>query len=152
MDVLLVLKPHFAQDVSEIKDLKLSNIRFIDDAFFRLHGITSYEFVAGCDAMITDYSSIYYDYLLCDRPVGLVWEDLEEYRAKPGFAVDIEEYCAGGVKIYDLADFKEFLQQVALDQDVCQQARRRLRDMTNYSTDGQNAQRVTDFIIEKANL
>lgn len=152
MDVLLVLKPHFAQDVSEIKDLKLSNIRFIDDAFFRLHGITSYEFVAGCDAMITDYSSIYYDYLLCDRPVGLVWEDLEEYRAKPGFAVDIEEYCAGGVKIYDLADFKEFLRQVALDQDVCQQARRRLRDMTNYSTDGQNAQRVTDFIIEKANL
>ena len=47
---------------------------------------------------------------------------------------------------------EEFLQQVALDQDVCQQARRRLRDMTNYSTDGQNAQRVTDFIIEKANL
>ena len=152
LDVLLVLKPHFAQDVSGIKDLKLSNIRFIDDAFFRDNSITSYEFVAGCDAMITDYSSIYYDYLLCDRPVGLVWEDLEEYRAKPGFAVDIEEYCAGGVKIYDLADFKAFLQQVAQEQDTCRQARRHLRDLTNYSTDGQNTQRVTDYIIEKAKL
>ena len=152
MDVLLVLKPHFAQDLKGIKDLNLSNIRFIGDEFFREHNTTSYGFVAGCDAMITDYSSIYYDYLLCDKPVGLVWEDVEEYRANPGFAVDIDDYCAGGVKIYTLEDFKSFVEQVAKDQDTCRDERRRIRDLTNYSADGGNAQRVTDFIIEKAKL
>ena len=72
MDVLLVLKPHFAQDLSQILELGLSNIRFIGDDFFRKHNTTSYAFVASCDALISDYSSIYYDYLLCDKPIALV--------------------------------------------------------------------------------
>lgn len=152
LNVLLVLKPHFAQDVTQIKDLKLSNIRFIDDRFFSRNAITSYGFVAGCDALITDYSSIYFDYTLCDKPIGLVWEDLEAYRENPGFAVDINEYGKGGVKIYTLEDFKTFLQQVAQDKDICLEDRRKLRDMVNYAPDGNNTQRVTDYIIEQASL
>lgn len=152
MDVLLVLKPHFVQNVAQIKDLQLSNIRFIDDSFFTQHSISSYGFVAGCDALITDYSSIYFDYTLCDKPIGLIWEDLEEYRKNPGFALDIDECGKGGVKIYILEDFKAFLQQVAEGNDVCAEERRKLRDIVNYSTDGNNTQRVTDYIIEQAKL
>lgn len=152
MDVLLVLKPHFAQDLTEIKDLQLSNIRFIDDAFFSAHNTGSYAFVAGCDSLITDYSSIYFDYTLCDKPVGLVWEDVEEYRQNPGFAVDIDRYGKGGVKIYTLEDFKAFLYQVANDIDSCGDDRRMLRDTVNYAPDGRSTQRVTDFIVEKASL
>lgn len=151
-DVLLVLKPHFAQDLTQIKNLQLSNIRFIGDDFFREHNTTSYGFVAGCDALITDYSSIYFDYMLCDKPIGLVWEDVEEYCKNPGFAIDIEDFGKGGVKIYTLEDFKNFVREVATDTDSCQEERRRLRDLTNHSTDGENARRVTDFIIEKADL
>lgn len=152
MDILLVLKPHFAQDVSAIRDLHLSNIRFIDDDFFTLHGISSYRFVASCDALITDYSSIYFDYTLCDKPIGLVWEDLEEYRKNPGFALDIDKCGNGGVKIYTLDDFKAFLQQVAEGNDACQEARRKLRDLVNYAPDGSNTQRVADYIVKQANL
>lgn len=151
-DVLLVLKPHFAQDVSAIRDMHLSNLRFIDDSFFTQNQICSYGFVAGCDALITDYSSIYFDYTLCDKPIGLVWEDLEEYRKNPGFALDIDEYGKGGVKIYTLEDFKTFLQQVAQGDDVCREDRRKLRDTVNYAPDGNNTNRVTDYIIEQASL
>lgn len=152
LNVLLVLKPHFAQNVAQIKDLSLSNIRFIDDSFFTRNGITSYGFVAGCDSLITDYSSIYFDYTLCDKPIGLVWEDLEAYRENPGFGLDIDQYGKGGVKIYTLEDFKAFLQQVAEDNDICREARRRLRDEVNYAPDGKNTQRVTDYIIQQSNL
>ncbi len=152
MDVLLVLKPHFAQNVAQIKDLQLSNIRFIDDSFFTQNAICSYGFVAGCDALITDYSSIYFDYTLCDKPIGLVWEDLEKYRKNPGFALDIDECGKGGVQIYTLEDFKTFLQQVAEGTDTCREARRALRDHVNYAPDGCNTARVTQFIIEKAQL
>ena len=81
-NVLIVLKPHFAQDLRYIKDLGLSNIRFITDSFFAENDITSYEFVGGCDALLTDYSSIYYDFTLCDKPVAVIWEDIEEYKTK----------------------------------------------------------------------
>lgn len=152
MDVLLVLKPHFAQDLSQILELGLSNIRFIGDDFFQKHNTTSYGFVAGCDALISDYSSIYYDYMICDKPIALVWEDVEAYRKNPGFAVDIDEMGKGGVKVFNLEDFKHFIQEVAEGTDSCKEERRKLRDLTNHCPNGNATQRVTDFIIEKAGL
>ena len=151
-DVLIVLKPHFAQDVSYIKKLDLSNIVFIDDAFFKDNDITSYRFVGSCDALITDFSSIYYDYTLCDKPIGLIWEDYEEYKQNPGFAVDMDYMMKGGVKIYNLEDFKAFIRDIARGVDKLKDERREIRDIANYSTDGKNAERVVDFIIEKAKL
>ena len=152
LGVLIVMKPHFAQDLSYIKDLGLSNIRFIDDGFFRQHNTTSYQFVAGCDAMLTDYSSTYFDYLLCDKPVGLIWEDIEAYRSNPGFAVDMDEVGKGASLIYTLDEFMEFVSQVAHGEDPHREARNALCDLVNYSKDGKNAQRVTQFIIEKSKL
>ena len=43
----------------------------INDSFFIDNDITSYELLAACDSMITDYSSVYFDYTLCDKPIGL---------------------------------------------------------------------------------
>ncbi len=150
--ILLVLKPHFAQDVSQIKACLFSNIKFIDDDFYRQHEISSYEFLANCDALLTDYSSVYYDYLLCDKPIGLVWEDYEEYRATTDFAVDMDYYMKGGEKIYNLQDFAKFLQNLAEGKDLLKKERAEISAWANYSRDGKSAVRVTDFIVEKANI
>ena len=150
--VLIVLKPHFAQDLSYIKDLKLSNIVFIDDLFFKKHHLTSYEFVHATDALITDYSSIYYDYLLADKPIALVWEDLEEYRQNPGFSVDLEDYCKGAEKVYTIEDFEKFVSEVAAGRDALQSARAEINARANYASDGQNTKRVVDFICEKSRI
>ena len=150
--VIIVLKPHFVQDISKIKKLKLSNIVFIDDDFFVKNQISSYEFIGSCDALITDYSSVYFDYTLCDKPIGLVWEDYKEYESKPGFALDMDYYMQGGVKIFDLNDFKSFIFDVANDIDLLKKERRFIRDISNYSTDGKSSERVVNFIEEKAGL
>ncbi|WP_158161628.1 CDP-glycerol glycerophosphotransferase family protein [Grimontia hollisae] len=42
------------------------------------------------DILITDYSSIYVDYLLLDKPIVFIPYDFEEYRSKIGFSID---YC-----------------------------------------------------------
>lgn len=150
--VLIVMKPHFAQDISYIKDNNLSNIRFITDEFFTENGISSYEFIAGSDAMITDYSSIYYDYLLCDKPIALIWEDIEDYRKDPGFAVDVNYIGKGAEKIYTLSEFENFLIKVSEGIDNFHDERREICEWANYAVDGKNTERVVDFIIEKANL
>lgn len=151
-DVLIVLKPHFAQDVSYIKDYNLSNIKFIDDEFFEDNNITSYEFLNSCDSLITDYSSVYYDYLLTDKPVAVIWEDIEEYRKNQGFAVDVDYYMKGAEKIYNIEDFKDFVENIACEHDGLKNERKEICEWANYSNDGQNSKRVADFIIEKANL
>lgn len=150
--ILLVVKPHFAQDISYITQYDLSNLLFINDSFFQEKGISSYEFVGSCDALITDYSSIYFDFLLCDKPAAVIWEDIEDYRKNPGFAMDPEEAMKGSHKIYTLEDFEEFLRSLAAGEDPYREERRENNARMNCSTDGKNARRVTDFIIEQANL
>ena len=150
-NVLIVLKPHFAQDVSYVKDLGLSNIRFIDDSFFAKNNISSYEFVGGCDALISDYSSIYYDYTLCDKPIAVVWEDIEEYKQKPGLVENYEYFLQGAEKVYSIEEMLGFVERVANGEDVLKSERRFVRDLCNYSTDGKSAERVVDFILEEIN-
>ncbi|MBQ4067495.1 MAG: CDP-glycerol glycerophosphotransferase family protein [Clostridia bacterium] len=151
-ETLIVLKPHFAQDVSYVKDMGLSNIRFIDDSFFKENSISSYEFVGSCDALITDYSSIYYDFTLCDKPIALVWEDYEEYKKVPGFAEGTEELLEGGEKVYTLAELCTFVSAVSAGEDRLRDARRTICRRVNFNGDGNSSARVTDFIIEKAGL
>ncbi|MBR2384920.1 MAG: CDP-glycerol glycerophosphotransferase family protein [Clostridia bacterium] len=145
--VLIVLKPHFAQNLDNVKNLGLSNIIFIDDEFFIKNNISSYEFVARCDALITDYSSIYYDFLLCDKPVALIWEDIEQYKEKPGLIKDYECYSAGAQKIYNIEEFKEFIDNLANGIDKNKEARNQICQNIHASQDGQSSKRVVDFIL-----
>ena len=151
-DTLIVLKPHFAQDLSFIKNIELSNIVFIDDSFFEKNNITSYEFVGNCDALITDYSSVYYDYTLCNKPIAVIWSDIDEYRTKPGFAVDLDFYLKGAEKIYTLEDFTQFLHRISHNIDTLKNERNEIKEFANYSTDGKNTMRVVDDIIKRASL
>lgn len=144
--VLVVLKPHFAQDTSYIRKADLSNLVFIDDTFFPKHGIRPYQFLHMSDGLITDYSSVYYDYLLQDKPVALTWEDYEQYKEANGFAVDTDVFCAGGEKVYTAEELCGFIRRVANDEDVLRQQRIAVRDLTNAYADGNSAQRVAQWV------
>ncbi len=151
-NILIIMKPHFAQNLSNIKECKFSNIQFIDEGFFAENKITSYEFIAACDALITDYSSVYFDYLLCDKPIGLIWEDYDKYKKFVDFAVDMDYYMKGGEKIYNIDDFEAFIKQLASDTDPLKSEREEISNWANYSKDGKSSARVADFIIKKAKL
>lgn len=49
------------------------------------------------DVLVTDYSSVYFDYLLLDRPVAFYAYDREEYAESPGFNLDYDEVTPGPV-------------------------------------------------------
>lgn len=151
-DILIVIKPHFAQDISYITKHDLSNLIFINDDFFVKNKISSYQFVGNSDALITDYSSIYFDYLLCDKPIGVVWNDIDEYRENPGFCIDIDHYMKGADKIYNLEDLEKFVINVSNNIDNLKKERKEICKFANYKCDGKNSERVVNFIVEKGNL
>ncbi len=144
--VRILIKPHFVQITSYITDQHLDHVVLVDESLFEKHGFSSYELLSGSDALITDFSSVYYDYTLCDKPICAVWEDLEAYRADPGFAVDVDQMMSGAEKAYTLQDLETFIGHVADGKDVLRDERRKIRDLANYSTDGCNSRRVVDFI------
>ena len=152
LGVLIVLKPHFGQDLSYFCFSELSNIKRIDDSFFTENNLTSYEFVGSCDALLTDYSSIYYDYTLCNKPIGLIWQDYEEYRINPGFIKEYERLTSGGEKIYCLNDLCFFLKEVSEGADKLQSIRNMICKEMNNNIDATATKKVTEFVINKSNL
>ena len=146
--VLLVIKPHPAQDLSKLTAFNLSNIVFIDDSFFVKNKISNYAFLGNCDALLTDYSSVYYDFMLTDKPIGLCWEDYDEYSQREGFCVDMDFVMAGGEKIYTLEDMMQFISDVASGIDNLKQKRNELLPLLHKYTDNKSAQRVVDYIAK----
>lgn len=146
--VLLIVKPHPAQDVSKISMLHLSHLRFIDHDFLDQHGIINYQLLASVDALITDYSSVYYDYLLTDKPIGLCWDDFDSYNAREGFTVDPNVMMAGGEKIYTPDELCGFIRHVADGEDVLRKERTELKKKIHLYDDGCSTKRVVDYIEE----
>lgn len=151
-NVLIVLKPHFAQKVDNIKDLNLSNIKFITDDFYYSNHISSYTFLSGCDALLTDYSSVYFDFTLCNRPIGVIWEDIEEYRKNEGIAIDLDYYLQGAEKIYNESELSEFIVRISKDEDILCDKRNEIKRVVNKNADKDCVGSVVDFIIKNAKL
>lgn len=107
---LLVLKLHPAQDKTYINVDSLSHIRIMEDDELINQNVKLYEFIGTSDALITDYSSVYFDYLLTKKPIGLTIDDLDEY--KLGFVYkDIENYLVGE-KLSTIDDLINFIQNI----------------------------------------
>lgn len=147
LGILIALKPHFAQDVSYIKNQELSNIIIINDDFLSENDIRSYQLLSVCDSLLTDYSSVYYDYLLCDKPIGLVWEDYDEYKKGQGFALDPDVVYSGGEKIFNVEDFCAYLERVANGEDILKEERTKIKNLSNVYQDANSSKRVGEFII-----
>lgn len=144
--VLIVLKPHPAQDLALIHELELDHLNFIDDSFYREHGISAYEFLGQTDALITDYSSVLFDYLLTGKPVALTWEDFEEYKKKIGFAIDMELLRPCAEMLDTPEDFERFLGDLAAGNDPHREQREELTRLTNRYVDGEATKRVVDWL------
>ena len=144
--VMLVVKPHPVQDISRIQALNLDHLKVITDEFFARHGITSYEFLGKTDALITDYSSVIFDYLLTGKPIALAQEDYEEYEKKVGFAIDMNLLRSCTVQLESAEDFESFFRDLVEGNDPLREKRDELMHLTNQYTDGHSTERVVDWL------
>ena len=147
-NILLVIKPHPAQDLSRIKTLDLDHLKFIYDDFFVTHGITAHAFLAKTDALITDYSSIVFDYLLTGKPVALTLEDYEHYKEQVGFAIDMEMLKSCSTILNTANDFEPLFRDLIEGNDPLKEKRDEVMRLTNKYTDGNSTERVVDWMEE----
>jgi CDP-glycerol glycerophosphotransferase (TagB/SpsB family) len=61
------------------------------------------------DVLITDYSSIYLDYLLLNRPCIFIPHDIEQYKEGRGLLLDDYDFWAPGYKVKSFMEFLESL-------------------------------------------
>ena len=146
----VVYKPHPVQDVRGLVSEKLTNLILITDETLRRADLQLYEVIAASEALITDYSSVFFDYLLLDRPIATTTDDIESWKEGRGFAFDLESmYNKATCRVPDQDALYAFAESVIKGEDPYAEGRREVRDLTNFHQDGKSAERVADFVIEK---
>ena len=100
--ILFIAKPHMA-DAEDFNNRKCMVLEATVDI---------YPFLKMTDCLITDYSSVAFDYLALDRPIIYYVYDYEDYRDKDrGLALDFDENTAG-TKVYSLAEVQRAIDNV----------------------------------------
>ena len=141
-DTTFLIKLH-RHDYSMIMKENYSHIRVLDNES------DMYPLFSKVDLLITDYSSIFFDFLLTDKPVLFYPYDIEDYLTMDRSMYDEYETVTPGHKAYDFQGFYEkielffnepnSLKQSSLDYNV-------IRKMYNKYNDSDSAKRTYQFI------
>ena len=74
-----------------------SNIAFLNNDYLYQLNIDLYEILGNTDFLITDYSSIYFDYLNIDKPIIFITNYLRQYEKKRGLLMGPYEEIVPGL-------------------------------------------------------
>ena len=148
LNIALIIKPHRVQAGSFeylFAKEQTTNISIVTEEYFIRNNIPVYTFLAHMDALITDYSSVYFDYLLLDRPIGFAIDDFDQYYKNRGFAYDNPLEMMPGKKIYTFEDLVSFFEGFANMKDDFSEKRKSKADLFNKYKD-KNCERLTEVI------
>lgn len=142
----LVIKLHPSQDLSKHKGLSLSHVYLLSHQEFTKKGFDLYKLIGQADALVTDYSSVFYDYMMMNRPIAFTLEDIDEYGSSRGFFVDNpQDFFDAGHQIYNEKDFYRFVADVADGNDVYKEQRMKMNTIVNKYVDHKNCLRALEI-------
>ena len=114
----LIIKLHPMDILNREVFENFSNIQIVKSNELEKFNIQLYSLLGSVDVLLTDFSSIYIDYLLLNRPIGFVVDDFYEYSNSRGFVFDNMDDYMPGAKISSLKELKTFLHTtLILNQD-----------------------------------
>lgn len=149
LNVKIFLKPHPLQTKSFSESVRfdeITNICLIDDKMLMNQNIPLYAFLSNMDALITDYSSVMFDFLLKNRPIGFTLDDFEEYSKNVGFCIENSQQYMAGQKILNEDDFVKFIKEIAEGRDDYEDRRMSVSKIVNHFQDGKNSERCSNLI------
>jgi len=141
-DTTFLIKLH-RHDYSMAMKEKCSHIRVLDNES------DMYPLFSKVDLLITDYSSIFFDFLLTDKPVLFYPYDKDDYLTKDRSMYDEYDTVTPGHKAYDFNSFYEKLELFFKDPDALKESvldYQVIKKMYNQYSDSDGAKRTYQFI------
>ncbi len=142
----LLIKPHPMDEVYRMELRGGTRIRVLHDGELDRNGLSLYELLGATDVLLTDYSSVYIDYLVLDRPMAFVFDDMEKYLQSRGFVFENALDYLPGEKITKYDELVCYLEHMDELNAKWSSERKRIRDLFHAYPDGNSSQRVCEFI------
>ena len=144
LGVKVVVKLHPLQDLDQYKTMDLDHFVLLSHQEFVRRKMDLYKFMAQSDALITDYSSIFIDYLLLDRPIAFTEDDMDDYTR--GFVFDNPKSYQPGFRIKTKEDFLAFAESLVNGDDDYKSERKRVMALANDYHDGKFCKRALECV------
>lgn len=122
------------------------NVVLLSDQLLAEHGTDLYELLNGADILITDWSSVFFDFLLLDRPIIFVQTDVEVYREHRGFLLEPIDDWMPGIKVGDQMELETAIFQSLRNPRRYAEHRHRILSLVHHHADNRSSERVWDFI------
>ena len=116
--IVLLVKIHPFQDREAVHCEDYSNIILLENEDLFNQDIPINRLLGWADALISDYSSAAVDYMLLDRPIAFMLEDVEEYEQSRGFVFDNIREWLPGKEIFTFEDICSFVEEIAGQCDI----------------------------------
>lgn len=146
-NIIFIFKWHGLQKLPQFSNnTQMSNLVFLTSEMLRDARLGLNQLLANCDALITDYSSVFINYMLLDRPMCFAYDDLDYYKSNRGFMFDNIEQYMPGFKATSFEQIIEFLQEIVSGEDNYIEDRNKMADVMNKYHDNKNAKRLLSYL------
>lgn len=142
-NIILIMKWHGLQKIPSMGNDTWSNFCFLTTEMITTLHIPFYRVVACCDALVTDYSSIYVNFMVLNRPICFAYDDMDKYTEKRGFMFDDVVSIMPGKHVHTLDGLLSFLQNI--DNDEYKRSRTEMCSVLNSHNDSHNSERLIHF-------
>lgn len=145
----MIFKPHPDEESLILKyflNYPLKNILILRDKDLMTNGLDLYELLNSCALLITDYSSVFVDYLLLDRPIIFAPVDIDAYKQTRGMVVESYDSWTPGPKVYDQDSLQNEIFKCITMEDYYRENRAMMRDIQHRYNDGESSGRMWEFI------
>ena len=148
----IITKMHFADNsFFDKEDFRLpKRMIFLNTKALNEHYLTIYHIMNAFDILITDYSSVYVDYLLLNRPIVFSCPDLQQYKEDRGFVIDDPSLLMPGAIVKTQRELVRVLRNIFNGVDEYASIREEKMGFFHTYKDGSSSKRLLEQ-IEKAN-
>lgn len=138
----LVVKPHRLDAVSrQVRGAYLVNEESLESS-----GIGLYSFLARSAGLISDYSSVWVDYLALDRPIGFFVPDLANFSDSRGYYPPEMFAHLPGPNLMDKSGMADFVSDIIGQDTIGTERRLKCRDFLGYVKEQDIALRLLEAV------
>lgn len=150
-NIALLIKPHkiVLREVKRLRNQEPPGVFFLENSMFIRRKAYINEIFPAVDLLITDFSSIYFDYLLTNKPVVFYVPDYKDLAIRSGFLLDYNVFAPGD-KSHNIASLINSIKR-NLQDDPHEEWRGFVkRAVFNVGDDGDSTQRVVKYVRKVA--
>lgn len=144
---LLVIKPHPMDSINTLQLPESQNIRVLHNKDFDLAGVTLYEALGETDVLLTDYSSVFIDYLNSGKPIAFIFDDIDRYGQSRGFSFEKPMDYLPGEKIISFEALKNYIVNLDKVNEAWAEEREKITNIFNSSTEYGFSEKVINSIF-----